>query len=128
MNIHRPGGIIVLPSTIATKTVYPILDRNGCMVHPSWPAFEVYCPSLHFIAGFKLAFFTSYFRHQCKEGCIHLKLYFPSFKNCIPVLYLRVRTRKLVFLFLNLNICCDVVGTQKNCLNETVLLSIQNIC
>ena len=39
--------------------------------------------------------------------------------------FLRVLTQKLVFLFLNQNICC---GTQKNRLNETVLLSIQNIC
>ena len=32
----------------------------------------------------------------------------------------------LMFLFLNQNIY--VVGIQKNCLNETVLLSTQNMC
>ena len=43
-------------------------------------------------------------------------------------------TEKIFFLFLNQNICCGyskqtcVVGTQKNRLNETVLLSTQNIC
>ena len=34
-------------------------------------------------------------------------------------------TKTIIFLFLNQNI---VVGTQKNCPNETVLLSTQNIC
>ena len=38
---------------------------------------------------------------------------------------LRVRTKIIFFLFLNQTY---VVGTQKNCLNETVLLSTQNIC
>ena len=33
----------------------------------------------------------------------------------------QIKMRKLFFLFLNQNICC--VGTQKNRLNETVLLS-----
>ena len=37
---------------------------------------------------------------------------------------LRVCNKKIVFLFLKQNI---VVGTQKNHLNETVLLSTQNI-
>ena len=37
----------------------------------------------------------------------------------------RVRTKKFVFLFLDQTY---VVGTQKNRLNETVLLSTQNIC
>ena len=34
--------------------------------------------------------------------------------------------KKIIFLFLSQNI--NVVGTQKNRLNETVLLSTQNIC
>ena len=37
---------------------------------------------------------------------------------------LRVRTKKLIFLFLNQTY---VVGTQKNRLNETILFSTQNI-
>ena len=40
-------------------------------------------------------------------------------------LQIRVRNWKLLFLFLNQTY---VVGTQKNRLNETVLLSTQNIC
>ena len=43
----------------------------------------------------------------------------------ITGLKLRVRTKKLIFLFL---IQTYVVGTQKNRLNETVLLSTENIC
>ena len=39
-------------------------------------------------------------------------------------LYLRVNNKNLIFLFLNQNI---VVGTQKDRLIETVLLSTQNI-
>ena len=38
-----------------------------------------------------------------------------------------MHTKKIVFLFLNQNIQMYVVGTQKNHLNETVLLSTQNI-
>ena len=45
-------------------------------------------------------------------------------KPC-PGLQLRVRTNILIFLFLNKTY---VVGAQKNRLNETVLLSTQNIC
>ena len=38
--------------------------------------------------------------------------------------------QKYNFFALNQNICCEtyVVGTQNNRLNETVLLSTQNIC
>ena len=42
-----------------------------------------------------------------------------------PGLKLRVCTKKLFFLFFDQTY---VVGTQKNRLNETVLLSTQNIC
>ena len=38
---------------------------------------------------------------------------------------IKVCTQKLFFVFLNQT---HVVGTQKNRLNETVLLSTQNIC
>ena len=53
---------------------------------------------------------------------------------------LRVLIKKIIFLFLNQNICCGYSkepsrrdgsfeqGTQKNRLDETVLLSTQNIC
>ena len=43
---------------------------------------------------------------------------------CHSGIQLKVRNKKLIFLFLNKTY---VVGTQKNRLNETVLLSTQNI-
>ena len=50
---------------------------------------------------------------------------FNNFSVILPGFNLRVRNKKLTFLFLNQTY---VVGTQKNRLNETVLLITQNIC
>ena len=48
-----------------------------------------------------------------------------TFSFIVSDLQLRVHTKKLIFLFLNQTY---VVGTQKNHLNEAVILSTRNIC
>ena len=59
--------------------------------------------------------------------CFELMLNFPvnNFQSCQAGLSLRVCKENLIFLFLNQNICC---GYSKELLNETILLSTQNIC
>ena len=49
--------------------------------------------------------------------------YYVAFSPSVKSAY-----QKIFFLFLNQNICFDVLGTQKNSLNEMVLLSTQIIC
>ena len=49
----------------------------------------------------------------------------PNKKSLVFRTLVKVRNRKIIFSFLNQNIC---LGYSKNRLNETVLLSTHNIC
>ena len=82
-----------------------------------------YQPCYYIFQGYVEIFFGDPKKHKVAGGAANITIFCEKVGN--SGLQLRAHTKKLMFLFLNQNICC---GYSKNCLNETVLLSTQNIC